>query len=119
MRSWAVAVTQRVNTEKFFSLFPISPKSQPVILGDGEGFVQTENLFMQGEQYSLYAGIHVPRESLLSGNKATIAIRQCVVNGVPADLTLLEESKFTVTSTNADNVSSSMVKQDLKVRFKS
>jgi hypothetical protein len=89
---------------------------QAVILGDGEGFTQLEHIVLEGENYALTAGFHVPHESLLSGKKATLAVRPTLtMNGSPVDLRLLEEVKLTILSTTQDGVNSSSVKDKLKL----
>ena len=78
--------------------FSNQPGNQSVILTDGQGFAQLQQIDLQGENYQLTAGFHVAHESLVSGRKATLGIRpNLVVNGAPVDLKLLEEVKLTLT----------------------
>lgn len=96
--------------------FSSQPGNQPVILTDGAGFAQLEQVNVQGENYALSAGFHVAHESMLSGKSATVAIRPTLtVNGAPVDLSLLEEVKLTVGSHNHDGVAATVVKPDLKL----
>lgn len=96
--------------------FSNKPGSQPVILTDGAGFAQLEQLVLQGERYGLSAGFHVPHESLVSGKKATVVIRPTLtVNGAPVDIKLLEHVVLSVRSTNMDGVQSTVTKPEFKL----
>lgn len=118
-KAFALVGGQRFSANKESEIiipFSNAAGSQAVILGDGEGFTQLENITLEGENYALTAGFHVPRESLLSGKKATLAVRPTLtMNGAPVDLRLLEDVKLTIMSTTQDGVSSSIVKDKLKL----
>ncbi len=99
-------------------LLPFSnqPGPQPVILTDGGGFAQLEQITLVGENYGLTAGFHVPHESLISGRQVQLAIRPTLtVNGAPTDLSLLEEVKLTIVSTNIDGVNATVAQPDFKL----
>ncbi len=93
-------------------LLPLStaPGEQKVIIDDGTGFTSLETIPLQGEAYSLEAGFHVPRESLLPGAKATLAVKPVLLsNGRPAPLEMISEAKVTITSTTLDGTPATTV----------
>jgi len=90
--------------------FSTQPGEQNVILGDGSGFTTLEKINIGGEKYDLKAGFHVPRESLLPGATAKVAIRPALlVNGLPSTPDVLEKVRLTVSSHTLDGVPSSAV----------
>ena len=90
--------------------FSTQPGDQNVILGDGSGFTSLERVTVAAENYQLNAGFHVPRESLLPGTTAQVAIRPALmVNGIPAPLEALEHVKLTITSRSLDGIPSNTV----------
>jgi hypothetical protein len=96
--------------------FSNQPGNQSVILTDGQGFAQLQQIDLQGENYQLTTGFHVAHESLVSGRKAMLAIRPTLtVNGAPVDLKLLDEVKLTLTSTNQDGINSTTTKPEFKL----
>ncbi len=115
-KAFALVGAQRFTAnEQGEILIPFSnqPGPQPVILADGAGYAQMEQIDLQGEKYDLAAGFHVPLESLLSGGKARVAIRPTLtVNGAPVSLKLLDEIKLTVTAKTHEGVTSTAVKSD-------
>jgi hypothetical protein len=99
-------------------LLPFSnqPGPQPVILTDGGGFAQLEQISLVGENYGLTAGFHVPHESLISGRQVQLAIRPTLtVNGAPTDVALLEEVKLSIVSTNIDGVNATVAEPNFKL----
>jgi hypothetical protein len=98
--------------EKGLILLPLStqPGPQNTIIDDGTGFTALETIELQGEKYELAAGFHVPRESLLPGNKATLLIRpRLQSNGRPVLLEALEKVKVTIASHTLDGTPASVV----------
>lgn len=84
--------------------FSSSPGRQPIVVRNGD-FACIEYLDLQGEQYTLAAGIHVDREALLSQRLATVAVRPGLfLNGKPVTLTAIEEPKLTLVATDRDGV---------------
>ena len=82
------------------------PGTHPIVISHGS-LHQLERFQHESESYSLVAGIHVDRESLLARRKAEVVVRpQLYVNGTSVSLSLLEEVRLTITSTDLDNVSS-------------
>ncbi|MES2469646.1 MAG: hypothetical protein V4675_20250 [Verrucomicrobiota bacterium] len=90
--------------------FSTTPGEQNVIIHDGSGFTTLESIELQGETYTLNAGLHVPRESLLPGRTATALFRPALLcNGRPTTLTALENPKLTLTATTLEGIPSTTV----------
>ncbi len=90
--------------------FSTTPGEQNVIVHDGTGFTTLESIVLQGESYTLTAGLHVPRESLLPGHTATALLRPALLcNGRPTTLTALENPKLTLTATTLEGIPSTTV----------
>jgi hypothetical protein len=95
--------------------FTASPTRQPIILSDGE-IATLEHFQHEAENYKLTAGIHVDRESLLTRKKATVVIRPSLtINGTPVTLSVLEDVRLTIKSTDHEGVSSSKEVADFKL----
>ncbi len=100
------------NKEDGRILIPFSerPGEQNVILGDGSGFTTLEKVNLAGENYELKAGFHVPRESLLPGVTAKLAIRPALLlNGRPTILAALGKVRLTISSQSLDGIPSTSV----------
>ncbi|MCE9583425.1 MAG: hypothetical protein K8T20_13145 [Planctomycetes bacterium] len=70
----------------------------------------------QAENYRLFAGMYVDRESLIKKKEARVVLRPSLqVNGIPVSLSLLEEPTLVIQSTDRDGVSSSQEVHDFKV----
>ncbi|MBI5759111.1 MAG: hypothetical protein HZA46_11395 [Planctomycetales bacterium] len=98
--------------------FSNSPGRQPIVLSGGPtGSLSSLDYFNhEPENYSLVAGIYVDRESLLTRKKAQVVIRPGVfLNGTPVSISLLEEVKFTVTSTDLDGIATSQETPNFKL----
>ncbi len=86
--------------------FSTEPGARPVVLTDGD-FATFETLRQPAESYALSAGFHLDRETLLPGKMATVAIRPDLrVNGQPATLSVLEEPKLVIRTTDHDGIES-------------
>ncbi len=110
-------VTSPSTDFEIFLPFSSKPGPQPIIVTDGAGFAQVETVNLAGEEYSLRAGFHVPMESLVSGHKATVAIRPSLfINQTPIDISLLEEVKLTVSANNHDGTETSVHDETLKLK---
>jgi hypothetical protein len=118
VKAYALVGAQRYAADEHGEIlipFTNKPGRQAVIIGDGAGFSQLENVELVPEAYSLTAGVHVARESLIAGKKAIVAIRPTLtVNGAPVDLSLVEDVRLTIISHNQDGVASSLVKPGFK-----
>ena len=85
--------------------FTNQPAQQPIILSQGE-FSTLDYFTQEAENYALTAGIHVDREALLNQRRASVVVRPSLkVNGTPVTLSVLEDVRLTITSTDHDGVS--------------
>lgn len=88
--------------------FSTNPGKRPIILSRGD-FGCLDYLTHQPEDFRLTAGIHVDRESLLSQRIAPIFVRPgLTLNGIPVSVKLLEDVRVRITSTDHENVPSSV-----------
>lgn len=95
--------------------FSSEPGRRPIVL-ESDGFATLEWLETLPEQYKLAAGIHVDRESLLPGRMAVIAVRpHLTIHGEPAPVSLLEDVKLTLRSTDLDGIESVTEVDDFKL----
>jgi hypothetical protein len=95
--------------------FTASPTRQPIILSDRET-ATLDHFQHEAENYTLAAGIHVDRESLLTRKKATVVIRPSLtINGTPVTLSVLEDVRLTINSTDHEGVSSSKEVADFEL----
>jgi hypothetical protein len=84
--------------------FTNAPQRQAIVLQHGD-FCSLDYFHHQAEEYSLAAGIYVDRESLLRRKKALVVIRPLLVlNGIPVTLSVLEDVRLVITSTDHDDV---------------
>lgn len=86
--------------------FSNQPGNQQIVLTDGD-FATLENLAIPSENYALEAGFYVDREALIPGNLADLVVRPSItVNGYPVPVSILEEVKLTIRSTDLDGIES-------------
>ena len=87
--------------------FTNQPGNKPLILADASGEFATLTSFEHhAESYTLDAQFHIPREQLLAGKQAILAVRAALLlNDAQVAPTLLHEPKLTITSTTLDGVS--------------
>ena len=98
-----------------FVPFSTAPGSKPVILTDGER-CSLAHFDHQGEAYELNAGFFVDRESLLRRGEAQVLVRpRLLLNGRPASLTLLEDVRLGIGSSDHDGVSTSTEIPDVEL----
>lgn len=88
-------------------LLPFSEKgSARTVLYDG-AVANMATISLPIEQYSLNGGVLLDQESLLPGAEAPIAIRPSLTtNGVPVEMSLLEDSTLSIITTDLDGVES-------------
>jgi hypothetical protein len=87
--------------------FTNQPAQQPIVLSHGD-FSTLDYFAQEAENYRLTAGIHLDRESLLNRRRASVVVRPSLkVNGTPVTLSVLEDVRLTITSTDHDGVSAS------------
>jgi len=95
--------------------FSNSPTRQAIILSHGD-FCSLDSFQHQAEHYSLVAGIYVDRESLLQRKKANVVVRpQLYLNGTPVTLSVLEDVRLVITSTDHDGVSTTKEVADFEL----
>ena len=95
--------------------FSTQPKTQKIVL-EHEGFAYLQEFYHQSENYTLSAGMHVDRESLLEEQTAKILIRpELSLNGIPVDVNLLEEPTLIIESTDLEGISSSKMVKDFEL----
>ncbi len=94
--------------------FSSKPGRQIIVLERGN-FASLATFQHEAESYNLRAGIHVEREALIAGSRATVIIRPSItLNGVPVSLSLLEDPKLLLKSTDVDGVDTT---QEIKVEL--
>ena len=95
--------------------YTAQPGRRPVVISRGD-FSSLDFITHQPESYSLSAGIHIDRESLLTQRVAQVLVRPGLfLNGVPVSVKLLDEVKLRVTSTDLDNIPTSVEVPDFKL----
>ncbi len=95
--------------------FSNRPGRQPIILSHGD-FHRLDHFQHDAENYSLSAGIHVDREALLKRKKAQVVVRPGLyLNGTPVTLSVLEDVKLVLTSTDHDGVTTTKEVNDFKL----
>ncbi len=95
--------------------FSTQPGRQPIILSHQE--LSTLAWFdHEAENYQLAAGMYVDREALLSRKTASLLVRPSLrVNGTPVTLSVLEDVRLVITSTDQDGVASKKEVPDFKL----
>ncbi|MCY2991239.1 MAG: hypothetical protein NTY19_25705 [Planctomycetota bacterium] len=95
--------------------FTNTPQRQAVVLQHGD-FCALDYFQHQAEEYSLAAGIYVDRESLLRRQKAQVIVRsQLYLDGIPVTLSVLEDVRLVITSTDHDGVATAKEIKDFKL----
>ncbi len=95
--------------------FTNTPQRQAIVLQHGD-FCSLDYFQHQAEEYSLAAGIYVDRESLLRRQKALVVVRpQLYLNGIPVTLSVLEDVRLVITSTDHDGVATAKEVKDFKL----
>ena len=95
--------------------YSTAPTTEPIVLLAG-GFASLDSFNHLGETYSLEAGIHVPRESLLRYGSATLAVRpSLLLNAALVSPRLLENVTLTINSVDQDGIATSKDVPDFKL----
>ena len=95
--------------------FTNTPQRQAIVLQHGD-FCSLDYFQHQAEEYSLAAGIYVDREALLRRQKALVVVRpQLYLNGIPVTLSVLEDVRLVITSTDHDGVATAKEVKDFKL----
>ncbi|MCY2992465.1 MAG: hypothetical protein NTY19_31980, partial [Planctomycetota bacterium] len=88
---------------------------QAIVLQHGD-FCSLDYFQHQAEEYSLAAGVYVDREALLRRQKAMVVVRpQLSLNGIPVTLSVLEDVRLVITSTDHDGVATAKEVKDFKL----
>ncbi len=97
--------------------FSTTPARQPIVItGGGSDFSSLDFLQHQAESYSLLAGIHVDRESLLTQRLASALIRPSLrLNGMPISVKVLTDVRLVITATDQDGIASSTQTENFKL----
>jgi hypothetical protein len=96
--------------------FTTAPKSENLVIRR-DGFASLVRFSHLAETYALKAGIYVDREALIRREKALIAVRPVLtVNGSPASLTLLEEPRLVMRSTDLQGIVTERVVAEIALR---
>ncbi|MCP4175963.1 MAG: hypothetical protein GY758_34915, partial [Fuerstiella sp.] len=92
--------------------FSTSPGRRAVVISSGD-FSALGYFQHQAENYELRTGILIDRQSLLRLRNARVIVRpQLLLNGTPVSLSLLRDVRFSITSVNHDEVSSTTTAAD-------
>ncbi|MCY2989240.1 MAG: hypothetical protein NTY19_15405, partial [Planctomycetota bacterium] len=95
--------------------FTNTPQRQAIVLQHGD-FCSLDYFQHQAEEYSLAAGVYVDREALLRRQKAMVVVRpQLSLNGIPVTLSVLEDVRLVITSTDHDGVATAKEVKDFKL----
>ncbi len=95
--------------------FSTSPRSQSILLKQGD-FTTLARFNHQAEEYRFQAGFWVDREQLLSRRQATLLVRPSLsVHGQPVTLSVLEDIKLLIISTDLDGVATTKEVPDFKL----
>lgn len=88
---------------------------QAIVLTHGE-FSSLDHFQHETENYALATGFYVAREALLANRKARVLVRAALhVNGTPVTLSVLEDVRLVITSTDRDGVSTTKEVPDFKL----
>ncbi|MBF0502442.1 MAG: hypothetical protein HQM09_20055 [Candidatus Riflebacteria bacterium] len=89
--------------------------SQKIVI-ENEGFAALHTFNHRSEDYTLTAGFHSDRESLIDGRVCKLLIRpELSLNGIPVDLGLLEEPFLTIETVDRDGITATKDVRDLKI----
>ena len=95
--------------------FTSTPQRQAIVLQHGD-FCSLDYFQHQAEEYSLAAGIYVDREALLRRQKTQVVVRsQLYLDGIPVTLSVLEDVRLVITSTDHDGVATAKEVKDFKL----
>lgn len=95
--------------------FSNAPAQQKIVLADGD-FCSLDEFTHQSEDYALTVAFHVDRESLLARAKAQVVVRpQLSLHGIPLTLSLLEDVRLRIISTDLDGVATAKDVADFKL----
>lgn len=113
---WVAGHEYTPDKEGFITVpFTNEPGRRPMVMSQRD-FAYLDHFDHQTETYSLAAGIHVDRESLRPGREAEVAVRPALaLNGIPVTLSVLEETRLVITSTDREGTSTTQEIRDFKL----
>ncbi|MDB5388519.1 MAG: hypothetical protein JWM11_4165, partial [Planctomycetaceae bacterium] len=86
--------------------FTANPVRQPIVISHG-GLSSLDYFQHEAENHALSAGFYVDREALLKRKTAQLVVRAGLsLNGTPITLSVLDEVKLTLISTDLDGIAS-------------
>ncbi len=92
--------------------YTAKPGRQVIVLSRG-GLSTLESFEHQAETYSLRTGFYVDREALVAGKQARVLVRPVLtIHGEPVTLSVLENVRLVITSTDLDGVQSQQELRD-------
>ncbi|MFZ2961316.1 MAG: hypothetical protein WA705_30945 [Candidatus Ozemobacteraceae bacterium] len=95
--------------------YSTNPGSQKIVI-ENEGFAAMHSFNHRSESYAMNVGFHADRESLLDGRICKLLIRpELTLNGMPVNLSLLEEPFLTIETVDRDGISAAKDVRDLKI----
>ncbi len=95
--------------------FSTDPDRETIVLSGG-GICSLAEFYHRSEEYSLRAGFYVDREALLKRKKAKLVVRPGLyVNGTPVTLSVLEDVRLVLTSTDLDGVATTKEVADFEL----
>lgn len=95
--------------------YATEPGTKTIVLRHGR-LATLERFQHLGEEYSLQAGIHVARETLLAGRRAPVLVRpQLLLAGRPLPLELLQEPVLDIVARDLDGVAAQVSVRDLEL----
>ena len=100
---WLGGIEYQANDQGVIRLpYSTAPGTKPIVLTHGEQ-AQLASLDHAAESYTLTAGLHVPRESLVPGATASLLVRPgLLINGRPTTPALIDAPTLQVTFTSFD-----------------
>ena len=102
-------------TNKILVPFSTQPSMENVIIRKGD-FCSLENFQHSNETYTLTAGLHVDRESLLRARSSQVVIRpQLRLSGTPIPAGILENVQLQITTTDLDGDTATTTKSDIEL----
>ncbi|HMQ23267.1 MAG TPA: hypothetical protein PKE00_12305, partial [Planctomycetota bacterium] len=109
-RIWFGGRDYRANSDGEIGLpYSTKPGRSRIILRDGD-FACASSFDHKAETYTLHAGIHVDRESLVAGKVARVLVRPSLLVGdAHAALQLLEDSELVIEATHQEGTTTQAV----------
>lgn len=89
--------------------YSTAPTNQQILLQSGD-FCSLSSFYHKSEDYTLFVGFYVDRESLIKSKRAQLLVRaRLYVNGVSAPLSILKDINLEITSYSEEDVKSERI----------